>query len=261
MTAKPPPARRRFGQHFLRDPVAVEQIIAALDPRPGEHLVEIGPGRGVLTEPVLAQAKRLTAVEIDRDLAAALARQYGPETGLTLLTQDALSLDLYRIGQSLRVFGNLPYNISTPLLFHLIDQRDTISDMLFMLQREVVERITATPGGKTYGRLSVMVQSCCAADPLLLVPPEAFEPMPKVDSQVIALRPKPTAADLNTAALARVVRTAFSARRKRLAKALRPLLTVTDIAQTGVDGDLRPDQLSVDEFIRLAERLGDIDQR
>ena len=255
MPARAPRARRRFGQHFLRDPAIVDAIVEALDPRRGENLVEIGPGRGVLTAAVLSRCGELSAVEIDRDLAALLRETPALGPGLTLINADALSYDFRQLGQNLRIFGNLPYNISTPLLFHLLDQRDSVQEMLFMLQREVVERLTAPPGIKAYGRLSVMVQACCQTEALLTVPPEAFDPPPRVESQVIALRPKAAAVNLDTETLGWLVRTAFSARRKQLAKALRPLLDAESIVQAGIDPGLRPERLSVADYLRLAERL------
>ena len=255
MSATVPRTKRRFGQHFLADEQIVEAIVETLDPRPGETLVEIGPGPGVLTAPVLSRSGHLTAVEIDRDLAAGLRTDPALAAGLTLINTDALRFDFRQLGRGLRLFGNLPYNISTPLLFHLLDQRDAIQDMLFMLQREVVERITAPPGGKAYGRLSVMVQCCCDTEPLMRVPAHAFRPPPRVESQVIALRPRPSATNLDTSTLERVVRTAFSAWRKRLAKALSPLLHPDRIAAAGIDGDLRPERLSVAEFQRLAAQV------
>ncbi len=252
MSARP---RKRFGQHFLHERAAVERIVAAIDPQADDHLVEIGPGEGVLTRPLLAAAGQLDAIEVDRDLAAALqARDDWPGT-LRLHEADALSFDFATLAteRPLRLVGNLPYNISTPLLFHLLAQRESIADMHFMLQREVVDRLGAAPGSKVYGRLSVMIQAYCAVTPLFRIAPGAFRPPPAVESAIVRLAPHggqvpPDQAD----AFAEIVRLAFGARRKTLRNTLRARLSPTAISAAGVDPGARPETLPVSAFAALA---------
>jgi 16S rRNA (adenine1518-N6/adenine1519-N6)-dimethyltransferase len=251
------PARKRFGQNFLQSPGVIARIAATLDPRPGEALVEIGPGHGALTGPVLERAGALTAIELDRDLADGLREQFGLR-GLTLIGADALRFDFASLapdGQRLRVFGNLPYNISTPLLFHLLEQRAVIRDMLFMLQREVVDRMAAAPGDADYGRLSVMIQYACAVDALFVVPPGAFWPAPKVHSRVVQLTPYPVlphpAADERR--FADIVQRAFAQRRKTLRNSLSGVVGPDEFAAAGIDAGRRPETLSVAEFVALAD--------
>nr|ART38021.1 F89 [uncultured bacterium] len=251
-------ARKRFGQNFLHSPGVIARIVACLAPQPGELLVEIGPGRGALTVPVLERAGALTAIELDRDLAAELATRFAPEAGLRLLIADALRFDFSSLavpGGHLRVFGNLPYNISTPLLFHLVSQRSVIACMLFMLQREVVDRMAAAPGDGDYGRLSVMVQYACRVEALFVVPPGAFSPAPKVHSRLVELRPYnalPYPAG-DEKRFAELVRRAFSQRRKTLRNSLAGLVAEAQFAAAAIDPGLRPERLSVADFVRLAD--------
>lgn len=247
--------RKRFGQNFLTDPGVIARILALVDARPGDTVVEIGPGRGALTEGLIASGARLHVVEIDRDLAAAWRTRESPR--FTLHQQDALDFDfsaLCPVGTRLRVVGNLPYNISTPLLFHLLAQAGVIADMHFMLQREVVERLAAPSGCGDYGRLSVMVQYRCRVLPLLDVPPHAFIPAPRVQSAVVRLLPghfDHGIAD-SPAVLAQLVRQAFTQRRKTLRNALSGLLEAAAITALDIDPQRRPETLTVAEFVRLA---------
>ena len=252
--------RKRFGQHFLHDPGVIDRIIAAIDPRPDQQLVEIGPGEGVLTCELLSRARALDVVELDRDLIEILQANCGERGELRIHSADALRFDFTQLatrGMPLRLIGNLPYNISTPLLFHLLKSANVIQDMHFMLQKEVVDRMVAPPGGRRYGRLSVMVQYRCRAESLFDVAPGAFRPPPKVRSSVVRLLPYeqlPTPA-VDDALLARLVRQAFSMRRKTLRNALKPLLGEQDIAACGIDPRVRPETLGVAEFVRLADQL------
>lgn len=252
--------RKRFGQHFLRDAGVIGRIVAAIDPRPGQRLVEIGPGEGVLTGPVLARAGRLDVVELDRDLATTLARRLGEPQGLVIHQADALDFDFSGLASDgpMRVIGNLPYNISTPLLFHLFDQAEAIEDMVFMLQKEVVDRLVAEPGSRQYGRLSVMASYHCEMAWLFDVPPEAFEPPPKVDSAIIRMRPRVLSASERALRpdLDRVVKAAFGQKRKTLRNSLKNLLDAERIEATGVDPAARPETLSLDRFLALARALG-----
>lgn len=251
--------RKRFGQHFLHDPGAIERIIQAFDPGPGQRVVEIGPGRGALTRPLLDALGELDVIELDRDLAAALPGLCGNHAGLRVHSADALGFDFRTLAPDggLRVIGNLPYNISTPLIFHLLDQADVIHDMLFMLQREVVDRIVAAPGSKTYGRLSVMVQFLCVPEPLFRLKPGAFEPPPRVDSAMIRLTPRQQLqCELNDReTLARIVTHAFGQRRKTLRNALRNIMSPELISAAGIDPGQRAEQLDLEQFARLANQL------
>ncbi len=248
--------RKRFGQHFLHDRGVVARIVAALAPQAGDHVVEIGPGTGALTRELLAHMTRLDAVELDRDLIARLESEF-PADKLTLHQGDALKFDFCRLMQEdrkLRLVGNLPYNISTPLLFHLLDQAGCIEDMLFMLQKEVVERLRAAPGGKDYGRLSVMIQYRCAVEKLFDVAPGAFTPPPKVDSAVVRLVPHaapPVAVD-DPARFALLVRAAFASRRKTLRNNMKGLLSAEDMLALGIDPVRRAETLSLAEFASLS---------
>ncbi len=248
--------RKRFGQHFLRDRGVVARIVSALAPQTGDHVVEIGPGTGALTRELLTRMTRLEAVELDRDLLARLEAEF-PRDKLTLHNADALKFDFCKIasdGGKLRLIGNLPYNISTPLLFHLLDQAGCIEDMLFMLQKEVVERLRAEPGGKDYGRLSVMIQYRCAVEKLFDVAPGAFTPPPKVDSAVVRLVPhaKPPVAVDDPARFALLVRAAFASRRKTLRNNMRGLLSAEDLLALGIDPVRRAETLSLAEFAILS---------
>ncbi len=247
-------ARKRFGQNFLTDAMLVQRIVRAIAPQADDCMVEIGPGQGALTGPLREMLNVLHVVEIDRDLATHLRERNDP--GLRVIEQDALQLDLQALfpgRDDLRVVGNLPYNISTPLLFHLLQQRASIRDMHFLLQREVVDRMAAAPGSGVYGRLSVMLQYCCAVEPLFHVPPEAFRPRPKVQSRVVRLIPRephPIAED--PALLERLVKSAFSMRRKTLRNGLRAWVDADVIREAGLSAELRPEQVSVDEWVTLA---------
>lgn len=256
--------RRRFGQHFLHDLGVVARVVAAVAPRGGDRLVEIGPGRGVLTWPLLAAAGRLTAIELDRDLAAALRAEPAAACGaLTLIEADALRVDWRALrgdGAPLRVVGNLPYNISTPLLFALLAHAEAIRDMHFMLQKDVVRRLAAAPGGGDYGRLSVMVQYYCNVAALFDVGPGAFVPPPKVQSAVVRLLPRAPDArvEADPRRLETVVAQAFSQRRKTLRNSLKTLFTADAIAAAGIDPGARPETLSLDDFARLSARLNPV---
>lgn len=250
--------KKRFGQHFLVDTALVQSIVALIAPRKGERLVEIGPGDGALTAPLLAAAGSLTVIELDRDLLPRLHQLAGPGQQLQVVNADVLQVRLDTLpGEGpLRLVGNLPYNISSPILFHCLEQLDSIEDMHFMLQKEVVERMAAAPGGREYGRLSVMVQLVCEVEPLLDVPPAAFDPPPRVDSLVVRLAPRPAdrrAADAD-GVLAEVVRAAFGQRRKTLANALRDLLDADGIRAAGIDPRQRAEQVPPDGFLALARQ-------
>ena len=246
--------RKRFGQHFLNDPGVIENILRAIDPQPGDTIVEIGPGQGAITEPLARKAGKLHCIELDRDLAAALRHRFGNIDNVTIHEADALKFDFCALGDSLRVVGNLPYNISTPLLFHLIDSRHCISDMYFMLQKEVVDRMTAAPGNKAYGRLGIMLGCHLGAEALFDVGPECFDPPPAVTSAVVRLAPlgddRPTIDDEKL--LRKLVATAFSQRRKTLRNALKTLLDETELRVLGIDPGQRPESLPIADYVRLA---------
>lgn len=251
-------ARRRFSQNFLHDPGIIARIVAAIDPRPGQHIVEIGPGLGAITEHLIARAGRITAVEIDRDLAARLRDRYDPAQ-LELIEADALTVrwqDIAPAGASaLRVAGNLPYHISTPLLFALLPIADRVRDQHFMLQKEVVDRMAAPPGGKDYGRLSVMLQFRYRIERLFLVPPGAFRPAPAVQSAIVRMQPI-AVADLpavDAATFAQVVTAGFTQRRKTLRNALARILPEAAIESAQVDPGARAETLDVPAFVRLAQ--------
>jgi 16S rRNA (adenine1518-N6/adenine1519-N6)-dimethyltransferase len=247
-------ARKRFGQHFLVDRQIIRDIVDGIDPQPGDRLVEIGPGLGALTLALLQRIPRLTAIEIDRDLAARW-RQQAPGA-VELIEADALDFDFSSLGIDLRIVGNLPYNISTPLLFHLLDVADQVRDQHFMLQKEVIDRMVAAPGGRDFGRLSVMLQWRYRMDKLLDVPPEAFDPPPRVDSAVVRMVPLPADAlpAVDRDRLAALVAAAFSQRRKLLRHSLGPWLE-----RQGYDGQFdlqrRAEEVSTAEYIALAQSL------
>jgi 16S rRNA (adenine1518-N6/adenine1519-N6)-dimethyltransferase len=248
--------RRRFGQNFLADPHYVARIVDAVDPRPGDNIVEIGPGLAALTGDLISRAQRIAAIEIDRDLAAHLRAAYAPEQ-LTLHVADALAFDLAALGERLRIVGNLPYNISSPLLFHLAKFADRLIDLHVMLQREVVARMTAEPATADYGRLTVMLQATFAMTRLFVIPPGAFRPVPKVDSAFVRLVPlgdaKPAIVD--EALFARVVAAAFGQRRKTLRNALGSLCEEATMRAVGIDPAMRGETLSVSDYVRLANAL------
>ena len=252
-------ARKRFGQNFLSDPNIIRKIIDAIRPEPGERLVEIGPGLGAMTEPLMARLDHLHVVEIDRDLIARLKEKHSPEV-LTIHEGDALKFDfgsLVADGASLRVAGNLPYNISTPILFHLASFAERVKDMTFMLQKEVVMRMVAEPGTEEYGRLSVMLQYRFNMGRLFDVPPGAFRPAPKVMSSIVRMVPRPvaecTATDEDL--LGRIVTAAFGQRRKTLRNTLRDYMDETDFAALGIDPGLRGEKLDVATFVRIANHV------
>lgn len=251
-------SRKRFGQHFLHDANAVQKMLTAIAPREADAIIEIGPGLGALTKPLLGAVDRLDVVELDRDLIPRLEQECGGLGILEIHNADALKFDFSALAKephSLRVVGNLPYNISTPLIFHLLDQARSIRDMHFMLQKEVVDRLAAHPGGKDYGRLSVMVQYRCSVESLFVVKPGAFSPPPKVDSAVVRLIPYsqlPYPAG-DERLLARLVNQAFSMRRKTLRNTLRGLVSATQFQRAGIDPSLRPEALSVNQFVALAD--------
>jgi 16S rRNA (adenine1518-N6/adenine1519-N6)-dimethyltransferase len=253
-------ARRRFSQNFLHDTVVIERIVDAIDPLPGQHLVEIGPGLGALTGRLIARAGRITAVEIDRDLAARLRERFSNEQ-LTLIGADALKVDwrqlVAQVGQPLRIVGNLPYNVSTPLLFCLMPIAAQVQNQHFMLQREVVERMAAAPGAKEYGRLSVMLQFRYRIERLFHVAPGSFTPAPKVHSSIVRMTPLPEGAvpEVALPLFAAVVTAAFTQRRKTLRNALGRLLTEAQIEQAHVDPAVRAETLEVAAFVRLANAV------
>jgi 16S rRNA (adenine1518-N6/adenine1519-N6)-dimethyltransferase len=300
-------ARKRFGQHFLHDQGILRRIVEAIAPQPGDRLVEIGPGEGALTLPLLRACGHLTAIELDRDLIASLAERARSVGDLEIISADVLTVDFSGLSRSsmdsagpsrpsmdsgalgllpgalgllpggpsrpsmasgalgllpggdakLRVVGNLPYNISTPILFHCLEHAAAIRDMHFMLQKEVVDRMGAPPGSKTYGRLSVMLQLRCTVEPLFKVPPGAFRPPPKVDSAIVRLTPLPAHAlpDTDARLIERVVRAAFGQRRKTLGNALREVATVAQINAAGIDPRARAEQLTPSAFVALARQL------
>ena len=250
-------ARRRFGQHFLVDPGVVADIVRAIAPAKSDTLVEIGPGLGALTETLARQADQLHLVELDRDLAAGLRDRWAASSVVTVHEGDALSFDFAALGSGLRVVGNLPYNISTPLLFHLLEQRDAICDMHFMLQKEVVDRIAAVPGGKAWGRLSVMLQTWLETEALFDVGPEAFDPPPAVTSAVIRLYPRADTSALpkDAAALRSLLASAFSKRRKTLRNALKGIADENSLKAAGIDPSARAETVPVADWIRLADSL------
>jgi 16S rRNA (adenine1518-N6/adenine1519-N6)-dimethyltransferase len=260
----PPPAaaprRKRFGQHFLHDPAVLERTVQALDPRPGDHLVEIGPGHGALTRLLLEHRDTtLDAIEIDRDLAGLLAPLFADAARCRLHVADVLDFDLAALararGGRLRIIGNLPYNISTPLLFHLLTQADLIIDLHVMLQREVIERMAATPGGKDYGRLTLMLAPYVVVEPLFEVGPGAFRPPPRVWSAVARLTVRPQPLFPVSPHYAAVVAAAFMQRRKTLRNALGELLSREQISASDVDPGARPETLTPEAFNRLALTL------
>jgi 16S rRNA (adenine1518-N6/adenine1519-N6)-dimethyltransferase len=249
-------ARKRFGQHFLADGGVIAGIVAAIDPRPGEAMVEIGPGLGAMTHPLVDRCQRLTVIELDRDLAARLRRR--PE--LEVVEADVLEVDFSALalaaGQPLRVVGNLPYNIATPILFHLLGEVDHVVDQHFMLQKEVVDRMAATPGNKDYGRLSVMLQWRYDIESVLDVPPESFDPPPRVQSAVVRMQPLPkaTVADIDVKRLGELVAVAFSQRRKILRHTLGAWLTAQRI-DVPFDLQRRAEEVPVNEYLALARAV------
>ncbi|MGA2655540.1 MAG: 16S rRNA (adenine(1518)-N(6)/adenine(1519)-N(6))-dimethyltransferase RsmA [Gammaproteobacteria bacterium] len=255
-----PQARKRFGQNFLKDDYIISQIIACFAPRPDDHCVEIGPGLGALTIPLLKKIKHLDAIELDRDIIPILLEKSKAVGELNIHQADVLNFDFHTLikkHEKLRVIGNLPYNISTPLIFHLLDQINIIQDMIFMLQQEVVDRMAAAPNSKTYGRLSVMVQYHCEVEGLFTIPPEAFDPAPKVYSKLVRLVPyeqKPfVAVDKNL--FAEIVREAFNHRRKTIRNSLKHLVSDEIFAELNISPLSRAENLSVCDYVHLANAL------
>ena len=249
-------ARKRFGQNFLVDQGIIGAIVSAINPQRGDTVVEIGPGLGAITRPLLDRVDHLHVVEIDRDLIARLKKQY-PRERMTIHEGDALAFDFGSIPGKLHLVGNLPYNISTPLLFHLADYAESVYDMHFMLQKEVVERMVATPGDADFGRMSVMLQYRFHLEWLIDVPPESFDPAPKVQSAVVRLIPKDVA-ELNAKnheKFAQIVRIAFAQRRKMLRNTLKGTLSDADFAELGIDQTARPEDLTVEDYVRIANHL------
>jgi 16S rRNA (adenine1518-N6/adenine1519-N6)-dimethyltransferase len=253
-------ARKRFGQNFLIDQNIIEKIVAAIAPAPSHNLIEIGPGQGAITGPLLEKCPQLNVVELDRDLIPLLEKKFEQFPGLKIHQGDALKTDFskfYTNERPLRIIGNLPYNISTPLLFHLLKFNEQILDMYFMLQKEVVDRLGASPGEKSYGRLSVMVQYYCKVHPLFLVPPTAFRPAPKVESAIVQLRPYTTPPHVakSIPTLSKLVRTCFQQRRKTIRNSLKLFLNTEQLNQLDIDLTLRPENLSVATFVQLSNQM------
>ena len=249
-------ARKRFGQNFLVDSGIIAAIVSAIGPQKDQMLIEIGPGLGAITEPLMARLDHLHVVEIDRDLIARLKKQHTPER-MTIHEGDALNFDFATIGKDLRLVGNLPYNISTPLLFHLASYVGIVHDMHFMLQKEVVERMVAVPGETDFSRISVMLQYRFHIEWLIDVPPESFDPPPKVQSAFVRLIPKDVS-ELNAkdpAKFAQVVQTAFSQRRKMLRNTLKSILSDAGFAELGIVPTCRAEDVTVEDYVRIANYL------
>lgn len=253
--------KKQLGQHFLVDEGFLHRIVRAIDPKQGQQLVEIGPGGGALTLPLLDATGQLTAIELDRDLHQPLLERSARHGQLTLIKNDVLKVNFASLaaetGDKLRLVGNLPYYLSSPILFHCISFADCIVDMSFLLQKEVVQRVVAQPGSKTYGRLSVMVQLTCRGESMLDVPPEAFRPPPNVDSALLRLVPLPAAerTDIDHPVLVQVVREAFGKRRKTLGNALKGTLSREQIEAAGIDPGLRAETLPPSAFVTLARQV------
>ena len=245
-------AKKRFGQNFLIDDKAIRGIIGSLDIKASDQIIEIGPGRGALTQPLTESQCHLTLIEIDRNLATELSARF-PKA--RLINADVMAIDLDQLAKksSVRIVGNLPYNISTPLLFKLFDSGEYIHDMHFMLQREVVDRMTAQPSTKAYGRLSVMTQINCRTEKLFEISPESFSPQPKVHSAIIRLTPNGKLRGLPRKILERILIQAFSMRRKTIRNALKPFLSPKDLAILNLDPQLRPENLTIDEYLSCAK--------
>jgi 16S rRNA (adenine1518-N6/adenine1519-N6)-dimethyltransferase len=261
MNARP---KKSFGQHFLHEKRYIDRIVSAIAPRDGDTVVEIGPGEGALTLPLLTAAGRLTAIELDTDLIPALRERAAAVGTLTVIQADVLTVDFTALAQQLgatrlRIAGNLPYYISSPILFHCVDHAAAIQDMHFMLQKEVVDRMAAEPGSKVYGRLSVMLQLACRVVPLFDVPPGAFRPPPKVDSSVVRLVPLAPSErhDADPARVHAIVKAAFAQRRKTLANGLKQLMDADAIRRAGVDPGARAETLAPLDFVRLAKLVDD----
>jgi len=251
--------RKRFGQHFLTDQATIDQIVAAIHPQDSDTIVEIGPGRGAISQPLAKLASEFHAIELDRDLAPVLAKKFESQANVEIHEADALGFDFASLGSDLRIVGNLPYNISTPLLFRLVEFRDVIRDMHFMLQKEVVDRMAAPPGSKTYGRLSIMLGCYMEIEPLFDVPASAFSPPPKVTSTIVRLRPLPRGIYevKNHDRLSAIVAEAFSQRRKTLRNALRASVTEDELIAAGMDPEARPERATIASYVALANQIGE----
>ncbi len=253
-------ARKRFGQHFLHDTMVLQKIVEAIQPNQDDHLVEVGPGRGALTHYLLPLVKQLDAIEIDRDLCQFLQHHFSEQNKLVLFNEDVLKFNFNKLNpspHSLRIVGNIPYNISTPLLFKLFTYIDSIKDLHFMLQKEVVQRLTAEVGSHHYGRLSIMAQYFCQNRLLFIVGPESFRPIPKVDSAVIRMIPhrQRTIEANNINTLSSVVREAFTHRRKTLSNCLKKVVSKEEIIKLNIDPKQRPQELTVEEFVRISNSI------
>jgi 16S rRNA (adenine1518-N6/adenine1519-N6)-dimethyltransferase len=253
-------ARKRFGQNFLHDNYVIDQIVTAIGPQKDQHMVEIGPGLGALTEPMCELVDALTVIELDRDLAARLRTHPFIASKLPIIEADALKYDFSQLlsdDKPLRIFGNLPYNISTPLMFHLFSFANKVQDMHFMLQKEVVNRLAASPGNKSYGRLSVMAQYHCQIIPVLQVPPGAFNPPPKVDSAVVRLTPhkKKPVTLINEDTLHKVCAQAFNQRRKTIRNSLKESLSEKQLIDLDINPELRAENLSLEQYAKIANAV------
>lgn len=255
-------ARKRFGQNFLHDQQVIDRIISQITPSSDDHLLEIGPGQGALTKQLAGSGARLDCVELDRDLAEHLKHQYRDYDNVDIHQHDILKFDLNDLelsGKRIRIIGNLPYNISTPVLFHLLKYYEKIEDMSFMLQLEVVERMSANVGDKNYGRLSLMLQYYCQAEKLFDVSPQAFTPQPKVNSAIVRLTPHKelpvTAKDPDC--LKVVVRTAFNQRRKTLKNSLKTLISDSELGDLEIDMTLRPEKLSLTDYVKISDAISE----
>ncbi len=261
--------RKRFGQNFLHDGTVIERIVKAIAPQPGQYLVEIGPGLGALTQPLIDSGANLTAVELDRDLIPVLRTKFFNADNFRIFEADALRFDYASLldggngdtRKQLRLVGNLPYNISTPLIFHLLETTSVVADMHFMLQKEVVDRLAAHPGDSQYGRLSIMAQYYCEIKPVFNVGPGAFNPPPKVWSAIVRLQPyeRPPVPARDVRILSRVVAQAFSMRRKTLRNSLRQYLSEDQLTALKIDPQARPENLGLLEFVRVADYIAELD--
>jgi len=253
-------AKKRFGQNFLQDSNIIERIVKNIQPKESDNIIEIGPGLGAITKEILAYTQKMTVIELDREIIPKLKFNCDRAGELTIYQQDALKTDFSEFVSSeseetkkIRVIGNLPYNISTPIMFHLFEFLDDIQDMHFMLQKEVVERMSAGPNSKTYGRLSVMTQYYCIPQMLFIVPPESFEPAPKVDSAIVRLVPNDKKPDITDFKLfSTMVTEAFGMRRKTIRNAWKKRLTDEEFISAGIKSNLRPENLSLDDFVAAA---------
>ena len=255
-------AKKRFGQNFLNNDSVISQIVDAINPEKNENLIEIGPGLGALTEPVIERVGDISVVELDRDLAHRLRHHPFLAKHLTIFEEDALKFDFSSVVKEdapLRIFGNLPYNISTPLIFHLLTFKDKVKDMHFMLQKEVVERMAASHNCKAFGRLSIMTQYQCQVIPVMEIGPEAFTPPPKVDSAIVRLIPHKTIKNpvKDIKALNQVCLTAFNQRRKTIRNSFKKLISADQLTELGLDPTVRPENLSLDNYIALANFVTD----